>query len=373
MGSNKLSLVALTLASALLCVSKSVTAADPPTRESIAKLSPEEKNALLKKKERFDALPPAEQDRLRTISAAISSASNSDQLHATLDRYHEWLKTLSSKQLAQLLDLPMEERIKQIKELMEQQEKDRLRALARNELPEPDIEAIFTWLEEFMKEHEEDYLKRVHKDYADKLRQQDEVSRRRSLMRSILSRGPRNDYPLPMNEDLDRLLRKLSQPTRDAVQSFKTPEEKQELARRWIFQAMVSKVLPPASEEDLQKILESMSESDRAKLEAKTSEEMKRELTQRFHWQNWPGREGYRGGGGPGFSGGPFGFRPGGSPPGSPGTSQNGPGPGPNGSGRGPGAPPPKRDGGRGDSSRLPMPMGTRSSSPSALPTGDDP
>jgi hypothetical protein len=204
-----------------------------------------------------------------------------------------------------------------------------------------------------MKEHEEDYLKRVTKDYADKLRKQDEVSRRRSLMRSILSRGPRNDYPLPMRDDLDRLLPTLTQPTRDAVKSFKTPEEKQELARRWVFQAMVSKVLPPASEEDLQKILESLSEPERAKLEAKTSEELKRELTQRFHWQNWPGREGFRGGPGP------FGFRPGGGPgspgagppSGSPPPGQNSPSPGPNGSGRGPNGPL-RRDGVKGDSPR---------------------
>jgi hypothetical protein len=313
--------------------------ADPPTRESLDALSAEEKKALLEKKVRFDALPADEQKRLRELNTSITSSANSQQLHSTLDRYHEWLKSLTTKQRADLLELPAEKRIERIKELMQEQERSRLRDLGGKQLPELDIDAIFNWLDEFMKQHEEKYLERLPQEYRNKLLDQEEVSRRRSLMRGIIMRGPRNDFPMPMREDFDRLLPTLSAATRAALESAKTPEEKQQLARQWIFSAMISKVLPAASEEDLRKVFNELPPDQRERLERKSPEEVKRELTWRFHWKQWPSREGGREGWrGPGSGFGP-GFRPsgpgGGGPPGS--------GPVPGGPSRGPGGDRPKR------------------------------
>lgn len=347
---------------AALAAHAEVRVAEPVTRATIDALSPEEKAALQQRKNRFESLPDAEQERLRGLNAAITSAPNGDQLLATLDRYHEWLKTLSTKQRTDLLELPTDERIKRIKEIIKDQDRDRLRKMAEKPLPEADIDAIFSWLDEFMKRNEEDYLKKTHKDYAEKLRKMDEVSRRQSLMRSIIMRGPRNDYPLPMRDDFERLVPTLSQPTRAALESAKTAEEKQQVARQWIFHAMVSRVLPQVSDEDLHKILTSMPREQRERLERKTPEEVKRELTWMHHWQNWPGREGYRGG--PGFFGGP-GFRPG-SGPGGPGSS------GPDRGGterRGPTGPPPKRP----DSSRTNAPPAPPMPTPMPADTGPAP
>lgn len=327
----------------------SVVCADPPTRDDLRALSPEEKAALVQKKERFDALPKEEQERLRALNTSITTSAHGEQLHRTLDRYHEWLKSLTTKQRADLLELPAEERIDRIKELMQEQERARLRDLGGKQLPEGDIDAIFGWLDEYMKSHEDKYLERLPEDYRKRLLDQEEVSRRRSLMRGIIMRGPRNDFPMPMREDFDRLLPTLSAATRAALESAKTPEEKQQLARQWIFSAMISKVLPAASEEDLKKVFNELRSDERERLERKTPEEIKRELTWRFHWKQWPGREGgWRGG--PGF--GPGGFRPGSKGDG-PGGKGDGPGPG----GRGPGNGPPKRpDSEKGEPPPPPMP-----------------
>lgn len=306
--------------------------ADPPTRESLESLSAEEKKTLLEKKVRFDSLPTEEQNRLRELNTAITSSAHSQQLHNTLDRYHEWLKSLTTKQRADLLELPADKRIERIKELMQEQERSRLRDLGGKQLPELDIDAIFDWLDEFMKQHEEKYLERLPEDYRKKLLDQEEVSRRRSLMRGIIMRGPRNDFPMPMREDFDRLLPTLSAATRAALESAKTPDEKQQLARQWIFSAMISKVLPAASEEDLRKVFNELPPDQRERLERKSPEEVKRELTWRFHWKQWPGREGREGWRGPGSGFGP-GPRPGGGPGGGP-PGQGGPG-GSGGPGRG--------------------------------------
>lgn len=309
-----------------------IAAADPPTREDIKNMSAEEKAALLQKKERFDQLPVEEQNRLRQLNTAITASPQGPQLLVTLDRYEEWLKTLTSKQRADLLSLKADERIERIKELMQEQERSRLRELGGRQLPVEDVDAIFSWLEEYMKTHEDKYLERVPgEDFRKKLREMDEVSRRRSLMRGIIMRGPRSDSPMPMKEDFVRLLPTLTPATRAALESAKTPEEQQQVARQWIFSAMISKVLPPPSEEDLQKIFKDLKPDERERLERKSAEEIKRELTWRYHWR---GREGWRGPGGPGFG------------PGRPGSSSSGERQGP-GSQSGPGGGGPGRGGER--------------------------
>ncbi|WP_254507849.1 hypothetical protein [Anatilimnocola floriformis] len=343
---------------ACLAISAATAFAEPPSREDLRALSPEEKAALLQKKERFDALAKEEQDRLRALNTSITSSEHGDQLHRTLDRYHEWLKSLTTKQRADLLGLPAEQRVERIKELMQEQERARLRDLGGKQLPEDDIDAIFGWLDEYMKQHEDKYLERLPDDVRKRILDQEEVSRRRSLMRGIIMRGPRNDFPMPLREDFERLLPKLSGATRAALDSAKTPEEKQQLARQWIFSAMISKVLPAASEEDLKKVFSELPPDQRERLERKSPEELKRELTWRFHWKQWPGREG-------GWRGGPGGGGPGGRGPGGKGEGP-GPGPGEREPGNGPGG---RGPGGRGPGGDRPKrPEGERSDAPTPPP-----
>lgn len=316
-------LVALLVSFSSSLVARSLWA-DPPTRETLSALSPDEKTALFQKKVRFDALPPAEQERLRELNTAITNSDKSEQLHATLDRYHEWLKTLTTKQRADLLELPADKRVERIKELMQEQERARLRELGGQKLPEADIDAIFKWLDAFLQEHEDEYMQRFSDAHRDRLKDLDAATRRRDIMKSIVFRGPRNEGPMPTGEYLDKLKSQLTPATRAALDSARTPEEKLQLSRQWAFAAMYSKAFAKASEEDLRKIYDELPEDHRERLDRKSPEDMKRELTWRYHMKQWPGREGWRG---PGF-GFPGGFRPGSGGPGSdgPGRGQGGPG-----------------------------------------------
>lgn len=336
-----------------------LAAAEPPTRESVANMSAEEKAAILQKKERFDLLSEEKQNHLRELNKAITASPQGPALLVTLDRYEEWLKTLTAKQRSDLLELKPAERIDRIKVLMQEQERSRLRELGGKQLPVEDLDAIFNWLEEYMKKHEDKYLEGVREEYRKKLLEQDEVSRRRSLMRGIIMRGPKSDSPMPMKEDFVRLLPKLTPATRAALESAKTPEEQQQVARQWIFSAMITKVLPPPSEEDLQKIFKELRTEDRERLERKSPEDIKRELTWRYHWK---GREAWRGPSGPGFGPGFGPGRPGGASSGErtgPG-GQNGPGIG--GPGRSGERPPFKRP--EGGSDRPPPPPPTDNPQP---------
>jgi hypothetical protein len=307
--------------------------ADPPTRETLAALSPEEKTALYQKKVRFDALPPAEQERLRELNTAIANSNRAEELQTTLDRYYEWLKTLTTKQRADLLELPPDQRIERIKQLMQEQERARLRELRGERLPEADIDAIFNWLDAFLQEHEEEYLNRFSESHRARIKDLDAAARRRDIMRWIVFRGPRSDGPLPTGEYLDQLKPKLTPATRAALDAAKTPEEKLQLARQWAFAAMYSKAFTKASDEDLKKIYDELPAEHRERLDRKSPEDVKRELTWIYRMRQWPGREG---GWRPGF--GSPGFRPGGPGSGGQERGPGGPGKGPDrrGSERGP-------------------------------------
>ncbi len=90
-------------------------------RQRVARLDGDEQQELLRKFERFSTLPAEEQQRLRALEAAISREPRADELQHVLKRYHEWLKTLSSSQRAQLADLSAKDRVKMIERIKRDQ------------------------------------------------------------------------------------------------------------------------------------------------------------------------------------------------------------------------------------------------------------
>src|SRR5437868_769898 len=65
-------------------------AADPADAAAkVAALAPEQKADLLRKKERFDALPEGERERLRELHTSLETTPNSLALSQTMDRYSE--------------------------------------------------------------------------------------------------------------------------------------------------------------------------------------------------------------------------------------------------------------------------------------------
>ena len=92
---------ALVLVAAVLALA---TVGDPTAEElearraKIAAMDPAQQQDLLRKLERFEALPEAEQQRLRELQAAIDADPNAERLLIVLERYHEWLKTITNSQ-----------------------------------------------------------------------------------------------------------------------------------------------------------------------------------------------------------------------------------------------------------------------------------
>ena len=127
-------------------------------RSQIASLQPAEQQELLRKQERFNALPVEEQDRLRSLQAALDADPNAERLHQVLIHFHEWLKTLTPSQRAELADLPPQQRVQAIQRLQKQQQMARDRTHRTELLSREDVRKIVRWAEAAAWTRREDLL-----------------------------------------------------------------------------------------------------------------------------------------------------------------------------------------------------------------------
>ncbi|MEX2118653.1 MAG: hypothetical protein WD847_03510 [Pirellulales bacterium] len=104
-------------------------------REKVERMTPQEKQQLRRKLDRFQGYPPEEQQRMRDLEAALRADPEADALRQVLDRYDLWLTELSAAERHELLILEGPERIERIKQLRGER------------LGEKDREAVLKWLE----------------------------------------------------------------------------------------------------------------------------------------------------------------------------------------------------------------------------------
>ena len=117
-------------------------------------MSDAEKTALLQKKRRFDELSPAEQTRLRQIHDELAQDPHQAELQRVLERYHDWLRTLTPPERAEVLSLPADKRIEKIQELTRTQEAKRFRRMAGGFMMSPrDLTVIHDWFDKFIDDH----------------------------------------------------------------------------------------------------------------------------------------------------------------------------------------------------------------------------
>ncbi|MCC6492984.1 MAG: hypothetical protein IT424_08180 [Pirellulales bacterium] len=104
-------------------------------RRWLSRLDDAERTNLRAKYFRFRELPPAEQQRLRTLHEAIVAAPDAPQLERTMLAYHAWLSRLTPAQQFELRatdDIP--QRIRMVRRWADQMQEDDLLALGEEEL-----------------------------------------------------------------------------------------------------------------------------------------------------------------------------------------------------------------------------------------------
>ena len=250
----------------------------------IQAMSPEEKEELKRKRDRFAALPPAEQARLRRLHTEIQTAPDGPVLEATLARYNEWLKTLNSADQAALLDLPPAERIVKIRELHHRQELARAKEHAEH-LPEQDHAAIFRWLETYVGNHLPEFIAKLPPEARQRIEKMAYPERRRTAVLKFLAfNRPGLEYPQPTPAELQQLIGSLSEVSRRELEN-KPTDYRQQLIRGWIVAAVRGRFFPPLSESQRKKFFAELPPAERERLEALPPAELNTEITRLYYQQ----------------------------------------------------------------------------------------
>lgn len=295
-------------------------------RAYVAGLAPRELDELQRKREAFQQLAPETQQSLRVLHAAIQNDAQVDDLRHTLQQYSGWLRTLPAGRRAELLSLATDERVGQIRQLLEQQRREqeqRMPRLTGRSLKGDDAKVLAQWLDNIIAQHEEELSNLVPPGFfRDRFRQITDPQRRRASLLFTLARrmseaGPPLDFPT--DEDFEKLATQLSSPARSELEKLAARKERSELVLEWARSQYMSQFQPPQpSREELEKYFrEEVSPNDRAWLEGLPPERFAQEL--RRHYQMHTMRRTFDpqrfGPGKPGGGGGPGRGNKGGGPP----------------------------------------------------------
>ena len=291
----------------VLMLSSTSGADEEATKSRLESLSVTEREELRRKSEDFAKLDQSEQDRMRQLHVAINSSEDSAQLQSVMLNYHEWLKTLAANQRSELLKLPADERIDQIKQLMEEQRQQRFRDLVRTQLPAEDVRAIFGWLDQYSLNHQDELLELLPETSRQRI-QQSRASpsmQRKMMMMALGSRGDEVQLPAPTDEEFEKLNETLSGNAQKALAELPSRAEKMKLVREWVRAGVASRMTPQISRERLMEFYREYRErtTDKKRVEELDSlppEKFYEEVTKMYfrsrgHWRHW--RDGdHRGG-----------------------------------------------------------------------------
>jgi hypothetical protein len=259
---------------------------DESTSERIARianLSPQQKEELAQKKKRFDDLPTDEKERLRQLQQELAVRSDADQLVAVMQQYHEWLKTLSTNQLADLRNLPDDKRVEHIKSLVEKQRKEQeqktWRRLAEQASPE-DLETIFNWLGQFVQKHRDALIRAFPGDFGKRLAAIEDKDRQTLILIHLMLSSQRFGPGIvrPGEKDVQELYAKLSGEAKKFFDSTTDFPRRIQLISIWSRAALWSKAFPNVTSEQLANFFDKLPAPERDRLEAMPQVERDSEL-----------------------------------------------------------------------------------------------
>ncbi len=264
-------------------------------------MTPDEQQELLHKQERFAALPPTEQDRLRELEATVDKEPDARQLHEILIRYHEWLKTLTPNQRADLADLPPEERVRKVKQLKHTQETMRQQALRAELLTSDDLREILDWTKQILWAHRDELLRDMPDTVRKKMANVDEQKQRQMLLYNNLSRarsrtGPRGGLTAMIKpKDVNSLAAKLSPDAKQELTQASTLALQREIIRGWTWQAFHrlasrgARGFAPGMEDDLMHFFQNDLQPSQRQHLLNLPNEMSREELRRMYFEHQRG------------------------------------------------------------------------------------
>lgn len=265
-------------------------------RQRLEAMSAEEKDALRRKKERFERLPEAEQQRMRELHAALANHENGDKLKDVLARYNQWLKTLPSAERAKLLGLPADERIEQIKLLRQQQVNKTYGLLGEKQEPPGDLVKLFLWANMFVRRHEREILAELPPQYREQIALADPRRRQRMLLSAVIGlmgRRPSQRLPQPSVQEMEQLKDALSPQAKKMLENEPDAARRIMMVQRWLQVAVFARLLPPIEDGALRRFFnEELTDVEREKFDQLSPDQRQRQLRRLYYMRNRTGRGG---------------------------------------------------------------------------------
>ncbi len=256
-------------------------------RQHIEQMTEAEKEQLRRRQEQFLALKPEEQQRLRDLHHRLHEHPKAHDLQDVMQRYYHWLSFLPPYQREELLDLPPEERIKKIRQLLDIQRR------MRDKYPNPkDIEGLLRWMQRYVERNEERLLQAIPAPHRERIAKEDPASRQRILLWGLWLRSHKGRPSFRLTEtDRKELLDGLSEETRRRL-ADRPADEQERLLLIWMRNALRGPwsgrekhaPMPPGEQEQLDDFVEhQLKPEEQDRLLSLPPDEMQRELLRLFY------------------------------------------------------------------------------------------
>ncbi|MHC2069105.1 hypothetical protein ACYFX5_16665 [Bremerella sp. T1] len=261
----------------------------------IETMSAADKTELRQKLERFEKLSSEERNRRIALNDALNEHPEGDQLREVMHRYYDWLKTISSVERLKLQELPPDERITEIKRIIQMQERKEFDELTRYAFRDikpkrEDFDAIRQWFNQWLINHKEEILANEPKLYEKvpwlKERLEDASEDRKLFVIWVwMFRVPDVKALTPSDEDFDKLASQLDKDTQTKLKA--EPVERQRGLLGALMQAAVfSHFQNRVDDDELQKFYRKLPESRQSELAAMSPEAFDKELRRDYMREN---------------------------------------------------------------------------------------
>jgi len=165
--------------------SSSIPTSPDERRTWVEALSPSDKLELRNELEKFSALPAKQQQSLREFDEQLNTDADGAQLRQIMQRYYDWLKTLTSADRVNVLDESNpQDQIKLIRQLRQGQLGQAFTWLdpGLNLLKDRDSAAVLQWMRDFAENHEAELMATLPEQKRPDSQKSDDRRRRRPLV-----------------------------------------------------------------------------------------------------------------------------------------------------------------------------------------------
>lgn len=249
-------------------------------RERVRQMSSRDQAELLRKKERFDRLSPAEQQRMRQLHDELSHDPRAPQLLHTLASYSAWLQTLTAAERAELLGMEPQARVDQIRQWQQEQRRDEAGRLGIPQvtIPVEDAKLVMEWIETYLQRSRPHFEQRVPQ-LAERLQQTTDRKRQHFMLVYTLMQTFNEPDAIPPIQpgEMKSLAERLTDAHRKQLLAAATPKEQLELILKWC-RAAFFRQFEPTRDELEKHYRESLTAEDREWLDAMPRERFQQTL-----------------------------------------------------------------------------------------------